>query len=519
MANTQESTADVVIVGGGHNGLTAAAYLARAGLSVVLLERQDHLGGATVSAQAFPGVDARLSRYSYLVSLLPRQIVDELGLDIRLARRRYASYTPVAGTDAGLLIDHGDAAASAESFASVGAERDVAAWSEFYARTDRLAAAIWPTMTGPLPRLGAIADAVGDDSIVGDFLQRPLGEVLERTFTSDLVRGVVLTDGLIGTYADAHQADLQQNICFLYHVIGGGTGDWDVPIGGMGHVSGELERVARESGAQLRPNAEVVAVSPDEVSWRERGATHRIRAGHVLWAAAPAVLDRLLGANPGPAEGAQVKVNMLLTRLPRLRDRVAPEAAFGGTFHINESYSQLRRAYEQAGAGELPEPMPAEIYCHSLTDPSILGPDLRASGAHTLTVFALQVPHRMIAGTDRERDELQRRVLDSLSSVLAEPIDDVILRGPDGRLCVETKTTRDLEDALEMTGGNIFHGPLSWPFASDDEPLDTPAERWGVASRHDGILLAGAGTRRGGGVSGLGGYHAARAVLDSIGGG
>lgn len=213
-------------------------------------------------------------------------------------------------------------------------------------------------------------------------------------------------------------------------------------------------------------------------------------------------------------EGAQVKVNIMLRRLPRLRDDIAAEAAFGGTFHINESYAQLQRAFERAADGQFPEPLPAEIYCHSLSDPTILGPELRASGAQTLTVFALHVPHRMITGSDAERAELQQRVLDSLSSVLAEPIEEAILRDPQGNLCVETKTTLDLQDALEMTGGNIFHGPLSWPFATDDEPLDTPARRWGVESRHDRILLAGAGSRRGGGVSGLGGYHAAQAVLD-----
>src|SRR5690606_18600084 len=157
----------------------------------------------------------------------------------------------------------------------------------------RLAAAVWPSMTGPLPRFSALAEAVGDESIVTDFLQRPLGEVLERTFASDLARGVVLTDGLIGTYADAHQDDLQQNICFLYHVIGGGTGDWDVPIGGMGQVSGELERVARAAGADLRTGTEVISVTDETVAWREGDDTHELRAGHVLWAAAPAVLDRL----------------------------------------------------------------------------------------------------------------------------------------------------------------------------------------------------------------------------------
>lgn len=513
-ANVDIPSVDAVIVGGGHNGLAAAAYLAREGLSVLLLERQEHLGGATVSALAFPGVDAKLSRYSYLVSLLPQQIIDDLGLDIELVRRRYASYTPLPGSDTGLLVDHGDAATSAASFAAVGGERDAAAWSEFYRRTARLAGAIWPTMTEPLPRRSEIREAVADEDTVRDFLERPLGEVLERTFENDLVRGVALTDALISTYADAHDSDLQQNICFLYHVIGGATGDWDVPVGGMGKVSAEFERVAREAGAWTRTGADVIDVRDGEVTWREDGSVHRVRADHVLWAAAPAVLDRIRGFDPEPVEGAQVKVNMLLDRLPELRDGVDPEAAFGGTFHINESYSQLQRAYREAKEGRFPEPMPAEIYCHSLSDPSILGQALQASGAQTLTVFALHVPHRLITGTDAERNELQQRVLDSLSSVLAEPIENVILRDAHGNLCVETKTTLDLQDTLEMTAGSIFHGSLSWPFAEDDEVLESPAQCWGVESRHEGVLLAGAGSRRGGGVSALGGYHAAMAVLE-----
>jgi phytoene dehydrogenase-like protein len=99
----------------------------------------------------------------------------------------------------------------------------------------------------------------------------------------------------------------------------------------------------------------------------------------------------------------------------------------------------------------------------------------------------------------------------SLNSVLAEPIQNVIIPG-----CIETKTTYDLEHALGMTAGNIFHGDLTWPFAEDDDPLDTPASRWGVATRHERILVCGAGSRRGGGVSGIGGHNAAMAVLESL---
>ena len=163
----------------------------------------------------------------------------------------------------------------------------------------------------------------------------------------------------------------------------------------------------------------------------------------------PVVRERLRRlAEP---EGAQVKVNLLLTRLPRLRDaEVAPEAAFAGTFHINELESQLDAAFRTAARGGIPSPLPCEIYCHTLSDPSILAPELAASGAHTLTVFGLHVPHRLLEryGNDELRERLQAAVLDSLDSVLAEPIADVIATDAAGRPCIETKTTLDLEEAL-----------------------------------------------------------------------
>ncbi|MGV0993687.1 MAG: phytoene desaturase family protein [Mycobacterium sp.] len=510
---------DVAVVGGGHNGLVAAAYLARAGLRVQVLERLDVVGGAAVSAQAFDGIDARLSRYAYLVSLLPSRILDDLGVSVRLARRRYSSYTPnpADGGRTGLLVGAGS------SFAAVGAAIDEYGFSDFYRRCRAVTEPLWPTMLDPLrTRSQARAQVVGhgaaDAAAAWDALiEQPIGEAIRATVSSDLVRRVVATDALIGTFARMSDPALQQNVCFLYHLLGGGTGEWDVPIGGMGAVTGALAAAAKAHGAEIITGAEVLAVTPDgQVRYRHGDDEHRLQARYVLAGCTPTVLAGLLG-EPAPesAPGSQVKVNLMLRRLPRLRDaQVTPEQAFGGTFHINETWSQLDAAYLAAAGGEVPEPLPCEIYCHSLTDPSILSPQLRESGAATLTVFGLHVPHRLTtADPAGMRDRLTAAVLNSLNSVLAEPVEDVLLTDAHGRPCVETKTTVDLEETLGLTAGNIFHGALSWPFAEDDEPLETPAQRWGVATGHDRILLCGSGTRRGGAVSGIGGHNAAMAVL------
>jgi phytoene dehydrogenase-like protein len=509
----QSSRYDVVVLGGGHNGLTAAAYLAQAGRSVLVLEKLDAFGGAAVSAAPFPGVEARLSRYSYLVSLLPERIRTELGLRIELKRRRVSSYTPDSDGAGGLLIDTENPRATAESFSALGAASDAATWSAFYARVGAVARALAPTLLEPLITRGEARTLLGD-AAWNEFVERPVGETIERSFSSDLVRGVVLTDALIGTFAPNIDDTLAGNRCFLYHVIGNGTGDWDVPVGGMGAVSGELARAARLAGAELVAGAEVTGVTPEgEVTFTVDGEERRVSGGHLLANVAPAVLDRLLGEpeadTPAP-EGAQVKVNLLVSRLPRLKSGVDPATAFAGTFHVHETWSELDAAYRVAEAGGIPDPLPCEVYCHTLSDPTILSPELATAGVHSLTVFGLHTPSRLKA----DREELQRAVLASLDSVLAEPLESVVLRDAEGRPCIETKTTEDLEAALGLPGGNIFHGPLSWPFAPDDAPLGTPAERWGVATRHPRILLCGSGARRGGAVSGIGGHNAAMAVLE-----
>jgi phytoene dehydrogenase-like protein len=524
----------VVIVGGGHNGLTAACYLAKAGIKVQVLERLPGFGGAAVSEKTFPGVDAKLSRYSYLVSLLPAQIISDLELDIKLAPRRYSSYTPVPGPVTaqakGLLVDNHNLEATASSFASIGAKDDANAWQEFYQKTTLLAKALFPSVLHPLPTRSEakqkLKELSGSDQIWQEFIEEPVGQVIENSFQSDLVRGVVLTDGMIGTFGSNLDPDLNVNKCFLYHVIGNETGEWNIPIGGMGQVTNSLLDRAKKLGVELIANCEVTAIHEDgTVQYRKDDVEQTVEGHFVLANVSPTELEKLTGEqNIVPQatkmDGAQVKVNLLLKRLPKLKDpTVDPAAAFGGTFHINENYSQLQTAFKQATLGEIPNPLPCEIYCHSLTDPSILSKELQDQGVQTLTVFALHTPHKLLEGKDQDvmREKLKQAVLASLNSVLAKKIEDLLMTDANGELCIEVKTTQDLEDVLRLPGGNIFHGALAWPFLEDHESQATAAQKWGVETKRENLLVCGSGARRGGAVSAIAGHNAAMAVLETIG--
>ncbi len=518
-------TTDVAIVGAGHNGLVAATLLARAGRSVIVLERRD-VGGAAVSGTPFPGLGVCLSRYAYLVSLFPAALARTLGLGLELRARRVASYTPCG--DRGLLVDRDDAITRDSMTRVTDDAADFGAWRRFYATIATAAARLFPTMTEPLRSREQLRRLLDDDVAWGMLFERPLSEAIEGTFTSDLVRGVVLTDATIGTFAPADDPLLRQNRCFLYHVIGNGTGRWDVPVGGMGALSDALAAAARAAGAKIRTGAgaEVVSIATDgraaEVACAD-GA--RYAAADVLANVAPAVLARLLGTAPaaGAPEGSQLKLNMLLERLPRLRDPdIAPADAFAGTFHVNEGYGQLQTAYEQARAGQIPSLPPCELYCHSLTDPSILSADLREAGAHTLTLFGLHMPARLFAGAGGTAAEAGAAVakqvaveatLRSVDAVLAEPLEDCLWRAADGSPCVEALTPPELEAELGMPGGHIFHCDLAWPFAESPEEEG----RWGVETEHANVWLCGAGARRGGGVSGIPGHNAAQAMLEAAG--
>ena len=282
----------------------------------------------------------------------------------------------------------------------------------------------------------------------------------------------------------------------------------------MGALTDALIAAARAAGAQLALGTAVTAAQASGDSVTVQCANGVTASGrHLLCGAAPAVLARLFGEPPGAErpEGSQLKLNLLVSRLPRLRDSaILPEDAFAGTLHVNEGYDQLEAAHAQAARGEIPAVAPCEAYCHSLTDPSILSAPLRAAGAHTLTVFALHMPARLFAGDHAAaKAEAVRATLASLDAVLAEPIADCLWQTPSGEPCLEARTPLELEAELGLPAGHIFHRDLAWPFAQEDRDVG----RWGVETGRANVWICGAGARRGGGVSGIAGHNAARAVL------
>ena len=503
---------DAIVMGAGHNGLIAASYLAKAGKSVLMLEAADEIGGATASVRAFKEYDAMLSRYSYLVALLPDQIVSDLGLNFETLSREVSSFTPYVkdGKDLGLHISRIWDKETEESFQELtGSDREGKQWQEFYSDVEKFAQKMAPTFLQPLLTRSEMKVHIGENETWEYLVEKPMSEIIKSKFSNDLVRGVVLTDALIGTFVSAES--IQSNICFLYHLMGNGTGEWRVPRGGMGALVKELERVATSLGVQIKTSSEVTQISSDSsgvIVQTISGQSYE--AEYLLSNAAPAHLDRILGKKTQDSlSGSQLKINMLLKALPRLKSGADPKKAFSGTFHINESYDQLEGAYQSAKSGVIPEHAPSEMYCHTLTDPSILSDDLASKGFHTLTLFGLHTPAELFEKDNNAAKKMaQKRCLDALNAYLLDPIESVLAVNSDGSLCIEVKSPLDLEKDVRLPGGNIFHRDLNFPFKEEGD-----ARIWGVETDDPRIFICGAGAQRGGGVSGIPGHNAAMALL------
>ena len=531
-----KSKYDVVILGAGHNGLVAASYLGRAGLSVLLLERNDYIGGATTSQKVFPDYDARLSRYSYLVSLFPEKIIRDLGLNLELRRRATASFTPYIqhGRHNGLLLSNVSEELSRRSmFDLTGNYNEHEQMKKFYHLARVFAEQVWDTMLEPLVAKEEFRRRFDVDDVSREawrsLAEEPIGRAIERYLQNDLVRGLVLTDAKIGVLTHPHDPSLVQNRCFLYHVIGNKMGEWKVPVGGMGAVAGELEQAARKAGAELLTSVDVRALDvkgeKKTVEFEMEAAGGRtfaprsetVEARYLLVNFGRNVLAKFVGKLYQPEaedEGSVFKMNMLLRRLPKLKAaHYAATEAFCGTFHCDEGYEQMNISYQQAAESRLPKNIPCELYCHTLTDDSILASELREKGFHTMTLFGLDTPWGLFARDNRTMRELaEKKFIEGVSQWLEEPLEDCFAVARDGSPCVESKTPVDIEDALGMYHGNIFQDAPTFPFAETRKQ----AGAWGVETEYENVFLCGSSALRGGAVSGIPGHNAAMKVLETI---
>lgn len=521
-----KSNYDVVILGAGHNGLVAASYLGRAGLRVLLLEKNDYIGGATTSQKVFPDYDARLSRYSYLVSLFPEQIIRDLGLKLELRRRASASFTPYTanGQHRGLLLSNVDEAVSRQSMVELtGSTAEFEQMRKFYHLSRVFAEQAWDTMLQPLVAKGEFKRRFDRDDISREawrsLAEEPLGLAIERYLQNDLVRGLVLTDAKIGIFTHPHDASLAQNRCFLYHLIGNKTGEWKVPVGGMGAVASELEKAARKAGATMLTNVRLRALQLNgkkhEVEFEAAGKTETIDTRFVLVNFGRNVLAKFTGRPYQPDatdEGSVFKINMLLRRLPKLKAKKYSAAeAFCGTFHSDEGYKQMALSYEQASQGRLPDRTPCEVYCHTLTDDSVLAPELREKGYHTMTLFGIDAPWSLFARANGiMRKEAEKKFLASMNQWLEESLQDCLAPAADGSLCIESKSPVDIEDSLGMYHGNIFQDAPTWPFATSKDQ----AGSWGVETEYENVFFCGSSALRGGAVSGIPGHNAAKKIFE-----
>src|SRR6266581_6745355 len=277
----------------------------------------------------------------------------------------------------------------------------------FYNLSRVFAGHVWGTMLEPLIAKEEMRRRFDVDEVSREawrsLVEEPLGVAIERYLQTDLVRGLVFTDAKIGVFTHPHDRSLVQNRCFLYHLIGNKTGEWKVPVGGMGAVASELERAARKAGAEFLTNVDLVDVdlTTRAVAFEVDGNKQMVDAGFLLVNFGRNVLAKYSGKAYQPEaadEGSVFKINMLLRRLPKLKAKKYPtEQAWCGTFHSDEGYEQMNASYEQAAKGRLPERTPCEVYCHTLTDNTILSLELREQGFHTITLFGLDAPYSLFA--------------------------------------------------------------------------------------------------------------------------
>jgi phytoene dehydrogenase-like protein len=523
---------DAVVIGGGHNGLTAAAYLAQAGRRALVLERRDIVGGCCVTEEIAPG--CRASTTSYIASMLRPEIVRDLGLarhGLRMVPCDPGLQVPFP--DGEILPWWTDPRRTAAEIARL-SPSDAGAFLSLDRRLKRLARYLQPYFLEPPPdvhsrglrrmralaRLGRRLRGITGPE-VGDLVRLvggSLSDLVDRHFESEHVRTLFAANNVYGMHGPPSRPG--SAVGLLFHLLSGGEhhvqGFAGHVIGGMGAIADALAGAARSQGVEIRTNAPVAAV--DVRDGRARGVVledgTEIEARTVLSNADPkrtflGLVDKRELPEGFVADVAAIrmngpcaKVNLVLAEEPRVT--AMPEdanAARRALFTLLPSSGFADRCYDTAMAGRIPERLWVDCVVASNVDPT-----LAPSGRHVMTCFAQYVPYRLGEGTwDQRREELGDRVVDIIAEFAPNVPGCVVAR--------QVLTPLDLERTYGLTEGNIFHGDLSL----DQLFFMRPVPGWaGYRSPVRGLYLCGAGAHPGGGVTGAPGFNAARVVLQDL---
>jgi phytoene dehydrogenase-like protein len=501
---------DAIVVGAGHNGLTCAAYLARAGKSVLVLEARPRVGGACTIDQPWPGF--RVSPCAYLVGLLHPLVIEEL----RLAEYGFSWSPATAGMfvpfDDGSSIQLWDDEARCEEEIRRIAPSDLAGWKAFSDVKRRLRDALRPEGTGdlwvgPAPSRDQLEERIGRDEEARKLLfEWSMVEYVQRFFDSERLQLAYLGQGVIGTNASPFDAGTA-SIHFHHQSgrLGGVPGMWGYVRGGMGMVSFLLSDIARDLGAVVATGAPVARIVPGEGIELEGG--ERIRARCVISNADPKATLRLLrdAADPAwrdrveetPQLGCTVKLNVVLRELPNFRARPGvDEPHHRGQINTPLSLDEWRDNPEIARRGELPARLWTELYFQTAHDPTVA-----PQGFHTMSVFAQYVPHTFVEGDwNSRREEVRATALSSIGRFcdnLPVAVVDAQVLGPP-----------DIEREVGLTGGHIFQGECLPAYMWD--------RRLSPRTPMPGVYLCGACTHPGGSVIAINGRNAAMEVLEDL---
>jgi phytoene dehydrogenase-like protein len=511
IAELTQKTWDAIVVGAGHNGLACAAYLARAGQRVLVIESRLRVGGACTIEEPFPGV--RMSPCAYLAGLLHPRVIEELDLPshgFEWSPAVNGLFVPFLDGSSIQLWDN-DERCEAEIRAF--SPRDVPGWHAMNDVIRRLRDALRPAGDGDLwlsdaPTRDEIEERLGNDEEARSLLfEWSMTEFVGRYLQDERLQDAYLGQGVIGTNAspfDPGTASIR-----FHHAsgrLGGMPGMWGYVKGGMGMVSFYLCDAARDAGATVISGVNVAEIVPGE-GVRLEGGEH-ISSRTIISNADPRATLRLLGSAADPAwraricdipiEGCTVKLNVYLHELPNFTARPGiNEEHHYGQINAPLTKSEWRDGYASAHRGELPKHLWCELYFQSVHDRSVA-----PAGTHTMSVFAQYVPYTF-AQEDWEsrRDEVRRLALNSLArfcSNIDTAVIDVQVLGPP-----------DIEKKVGLTGGHIFQGECLPPYMW--------SQRLTTRTPMPGFYLCGACTHPGGSVIGINGRNAAMAVLRDLG--